>query len=390
MRASDADIDARLGRYLRAMHKSKIENQVIDWDRSAKGKNARRADSSRRTFILPATYGNKFIFALKLACFNLFLLHYLLIRSEKAAVIHAVDLETALPAMVASKLTGRPFIYDIYDHYSDSRGLVGWLKKAADWADALTIRHANLVIIADECRLRQHARIDPQKLLIVENVPDIARPPAEHPFAAHDLGRRLKVGYLGTLEPQFRGLEHLCAAIRKLPFVELHIAGTGALEPAIRREAAACSRIVFHGPQSHYSGLKLMRECHILAGLYYLTQPNHPFAAPNKYFEHLLLGMPMLTTKGSPPGDRVEKHITGWAVSEDQESIEAALTEANRNPEGCREMGRNANRLWQRQYADYCEQMISGNYVAALQRMMRSGASNKIQSPVKQFPAGQK
>jgi hypothetical protein len=157
----------------------------------------------------------------------------------------------------------------------------------------------------------------------------------------------------------------------------LDIVGTGALESAITERVARCSRIKFHGPKYHAEGLEIMRTTDILVGLYYTFIPNHAFAAPNKYYEHLLLGMPMLTSVNTPPGAKVTANGTGWAVADSKAAITKTLTEAHQHPELVEQYGATAKRLWQKDYAQYFEQAIAGIYCQRIDELMVTKAQSR-------------
>lgn len=366
LRASEAPIDAKLGRYQRALKQAGIDHVTIYWDRSGQA----RKDGPNPVFRLRSLEDSATVVLLKLLCFNLFALMQLLLGRREFRIIHAIDLDSAVCAMLASKFTGRRFVFDIYDSFSDSRGLSGKPKQFVDWLEALVIQQADMAIIADNCRLTQHPPIEASKLLVIENIPETEIQFLPLSDREKDANRPLKVGYLGTLEPKHRGLENLCASAAKLGFVELYIAGAGALEPDIRNWTASCPRIKFLGPQSHQDGLKIMQQCDIIAGLYYQSQPNHAYAAPNKYFEHLLLGRPLLTSKGTPPGNKVEAYNSGWAIDDCAIGILEALTKAYCDPQLCQQMGANARRLWEEKFATYFERVYATEYVGRLGKLI--------------------
>ena len=167
---------------------------------------------------------------------------------------------------------------------------------------------------------------------------------------------------MGTLEAFGRGIEDLCAVVEHTDWVTLDIVGAGALKHQIITQAQQCPRITFHGPKDHADGLKIMASTDILVGLYYAIIPNHAFAAPNKYYEHLALGMPMLTSSRTPPGDRVVAKKTGWAVDDNQVAIAATLLEAHQNPDVVAHYGANAAAIWHDNFAQYFEQYLVGTY----------------------------
>src|SRR5690606_16441899 len=122
---------------------------------------------------------------------------------------------------------------------------------------------------------------------------------------------RWRIGYFGVLEPRHRGLEDLLSVAAGRTDVELHFAGYGGLEETVASFASKYPNIHYHEPMDSSAGLSLMAQMHVIAGLYYLSVPNHAFAAPNKYFEHLMLGRGLLTNENTAPGRKVQALSTG-------------------------------------------------------------------------------
>jgi hypothetical protein len=367
-RSSEIAIDARLGRYSRALTHANLPHAVIYWKREAE--NSPESPIESIPYDAPLPFRSRWKSALRLIGLNLFVVREVWRRRRVVSLLHAIDLDTVLAAWLSSKLTGIPFIYDIYDHYPDSRGIGGWLRKFLGKLENAVMRDAALVILADKCRIRQHDKIPADRCVIIENVPDFSRRqfPAIEP-RTREAGEALRIGYLGTLEPQCRGIEHILALVEAMPELELEIVGTGALGESVQAAADRCSRIRFHGPMAQSDGLALMQTCHLVLGLYYTCNPNHRYAAPNKYFEHLFIGRPLLTTLGTPPGEKVLHHATGWAVADNAVAIRSILEHALANPSALAIRGRNAARLWDTRFAQYSARTINCEYVHAISKL---------------------
>jgi Glycosyl transferase 4-like domain/Glycosyl transferases group 1 len=358
LRSADVSIDSRLRRYQLALEQQGHRVRSIFWHRGGPGKSD--ATPSTIRYVTKTGFGQQKATLLAFAFFNLFVFRSLWRNRKNVAVVHAIDLDTVLPAALFARITGIPLVFDLYDSFIDSRAITGWLRIILGSLERWAIRQSQLVIIADQLRIAQHPPIPADKLLVIENVPAIQAllnlKPARVTNAA------LRLGYMGTLEAYGRGIEDVCDAVESLPFVELDIVGAGALETSIKERAKKCSRIKFHGPKYHADGLAIMQNADILVGLYYTFIPNHAFAAPNKYYEHLLLGIPMLTSLHTPPGAKVTANGTGWAVADNKSAIMKALTEAHQRPELVAQYGATAKQLWQKDYAQYFEHAIAGSY----------------------------
>jgi glycosyltransferase involved in cell wall biosynthesis len=364
LRSSDLGIDSRLRRYCRALRLAGIEHSALIWDRTGEALGDGKTPEIR--YVKKQGGSGRLAIGLRLIGLNLFALRTMWSMRGQIKLVHAVDLDTALAAWLFNWFSKVPYIYDVYDHYPDSRGIEGRLRQIMDRLERRIIASASRVILADAERTAQHSPIPPERLMIIQNVPDAVQPTSMGSEARPVVNMHLKIGYLGTLERKFRGLEDILAVTAANPGVELHIAGAGSLEPLVKDSAAESKRVIFYGALAHQDGLAMLSRCDVVLGLYYSGVVNHRFAAPNKYFEHLLLGKPMLTSLDTPPGTKVSRDGTGWVIADGEDALAEAVVEMQNNPKLMQKCGENAAKLWQQHYSRYFEQAIAGDYVEAL------------------------
>ena len=100
----------------------------------------------------------------------------------------------------------------------------------------------------------------------------------------------------------------------------------------------------YFGRVSMVDGLNMENAADVVYAMYCKVNPNHIYAAPNKYYEAMLLGKPLITTKGTLPGKKVESNGTGWAVEEDIEEMRLLLKSLKK--EDIEERGKKSSRLW--------------------------------------------
>ncbi|USU03403.1 glycosyltransferase (plasmid) [Sphingomonadaceae bacterium OTU29LAMAA1] len=358
VRSIDVDTDARLRRFISALRQRSRPYFITYWHRRDEPPTN---DPFRVPFCHAAPIGARWRNAVGLAMWNLHIARTIWRYRRSLTSVQAIDLDCALTAGCCCFLLGIPFIFDIYDSYPDSRSMHGVVATAARRIEGWLAKRAALTIIADAGRRRQHGIADDVDVMVVENVPATDWSQTLMPDLVP--GRPIVLGYLGNLETRHRGLEDVLTLVAGDDRYRLLIAGTGALEQTVRQAANACDRIVFFGPVEHHDGMALMARCHILLGLYYLSVPNHRYAAPNKYYEHLILGRPLLTTRSTPPGNRVRQHETGWAVDDGAASIEACLGDLVDDHAAIVTAGARARALWDRNYANYVSTVIDVQYV---------------------------
>ena len=98
----------------------------------------------------------------------------------------------------------------------------------------------------------------------------------------------------------------------------------------------------------------------IVFAMYCKIKSNHIYAAPNKYYEAMLLGKPLITTKGTLPGKKVESNGTGWAVEEDVEALKSLLGGLKKDE--IKEKGKKALRLWKEKYQQELYYFFENSY----------------------------
>lgn len=368
VRSSDVAYDSRINKYLKSLDCQGVEKKILSWKRDGNGGNKRGYIYFNRV----ANHGDGFRNAWKLLYWNLFVFKKLLTSRKEIKVIHCVDLDTAVPVFLASKVLRIPYIFDVYDMFSESRGLSGISKKFVDALERVCIRNSEFTILADDKRIEQHLLNDKDrdKVEVIENVPESrgAEARKESPEAlcgcirSAQGERVIKIGYLGVLEKGSRGLESFSQAIKNDMRFEMHVVGFGLLDELFTSLTRECVNIFYYGPKDYAAGLEIMLSCDILLGVYKLYVPNHKYAAPNKYYEHLMLGKPLITSENTIPGEKVVKYDTGYVVN-DEEDIGGFLSFIYGDDPMIERKGSNAYRLWLEKYDNYYNDIICGRYV---------------------------
>lgn len=343
VRSYQIDVDSRLKRYHASLARKNIEFMTLYWDRHCLGaKNPGEIPIS-----LPAKVGSGGGNGFSILRWQIKLLIALYKNRKNFDILHAVDFDSIIPAYIISRLFGKRIIFDIYDKYTDARNISGFPRRCIDSIENYFCKNSDVLILADELRINQHGLDKGTDVNIIENVPGIEIDyfplPKEKPAI-------LKVSYAGSLEHSHRGIENLLECIARRSDVELNIAGFGALSDLCMEYSKKYKNIKFHGRVESQVCLEIMRESHIVFGMYYKTILNHLYAAPNKYYEHLVLGRPLVSTEGTPPGIKVDKYKTGWAIGESKESIDKLLDEIKFNYSDVAIRGENARSLWINKY----------------------------------------
>jgi glycosyltransferase involved in cell wall biosynthesis len=142
----------------------------------------------------------------------------------------------------------------------------------------------------------------------------------------------------------------------------LLIAGYGdkAFEERCKQLNNKCENIHYYGKVKYEEGQNIMYNADIIYAMYCKINPNHIFAAPNKYYEAMMLAKPIISTKGTIVGEKIEKHDIGYTIEENKEELLALLNSLNKGD--IVRKGAMAHKLWNEEYKDYVEQFMNKEY----------------------------
>lgn len=354
--------DGRLARYLKICKDSNVSFVIFDWNRSDKVENTKN-NSWHKPFNFKAKTGSGFKNIFNLFIWNFYLIFQLILFRKEYKYVHAADLDTLLPALLVSKLFNKHLIFDIYDKYSASRKMPKLLAKLFDWIECKGIEYANDIIIPHQSRFEQ-LQIDKLSIKgnvhVFENIPLMSDSNLVQTDEVDDVTNSwidfrnqfdICLAYVGIFEANHRGLENIINTISTLPRIGLIIAGSGELSSMIEECSSRCNNILFVGKITPEHAHYILDSVDVHVGFYYRTIPNHLYASPNKYYEHLFYGKALLTNEGVPPGFLVEKYDTGYAIGESQLDVIEFLSSLDLDD--INKKGFRARELWEDKYLNY-------------------------------------
>ncbi len=251
-------------------------------------------------------------------------------------IVHAHDAAMLLPGILGARLMGARLVYDSHELATS----VPYRERAWAWfvgalERAVVPRCAAVVTVSDGIaeRLRQRYRLAVTPT-VVRNVS------ALEADGAGGLRRRLGLArqkplvlHQGAPAPA-RGCDVLVEAVARLDGV--HLVFLGDPEPGYGPQLSRL--IAQHGVGDRVSMLESVPLAELLAhtaeadvgvSLLQDTCENHRLALPNKLFEYVAAGVPVITGT-LPEGQRlVERYGIGWCVPpDDPQALASALEEA--------------------------------------------------------------
>ncbi|MCR5059887.1 MAG: glycosyltransferase [Saccharofermentans sp.] len=270
-------------------------------------------------------------------------------NSSMYDAVHIVNFDTARPAFKAARKFGKKTVYDIFDYYADSYNAPDSVKKVIRKIENDFISQADMTIICSEERRSQIAGSSPKKLIVVENTPEDLEVKDSFELAPGSSPERPKVVYGGMLVFD-RFLKETCEVMMSRSDIEWHVAGYGVLRPYIEECAAAHENIFYYGPLPYDDIIALEEKCDIMTALQDPSVPNNRYSAPNKFYEALMLGKPLIMVRNGSICKEIERGGFGVTidVSDGQikEHISAALDELIAERGNWDQMGKSARDLY--------------------------------------------
>ena len=354
---SPAGIEPRLDREARALAGAGYEVRVYLWDRRLEHPRLEKREGyTIERLHRRASYGGPDLLVRLplwwLRCF-------LRIARERPGIVHAVDFDSAIPAVATKRIQGHRLVLDVFDFYSDmiARPLSpGMRARLARW-ERRAIRAADLVILADLARTSQLGEPAPRTVIEVMNVPE------ETTVASKRRGTEFLVFYGGMIARD-RGLPQLVAACEDSG-ARLLVAGHGPDEEALIPGIESSPAALYLGNLPYAQVLEHTAAADAIVALYDPAVPGNRLASPNKLFEAMMFAKPVIASDGTRLADVVREVGCGLVVPYgDPEALRAALEKLMLSPAESQAMGARGRAAYEARY----------NWVAMERRLLEAYA----------------
>ncbi|TYZ26675.1 glycosyltransferase family 4 protein [Selenomonas caprae] len=325
VRSTDIAPDPRVEKEAYSLKKAGHDVQVLGWDREENhgfefmNINAYGQMIKVTRVGIKSIYGGKMKNVFPLLKYQINICKWLWDNKDTYDAIHACDLNTGLASIIMAKLLKKKLVYDIFDYYPEAYDIPEKLKKIVAWIEDRVIYGANAVIICTEQRIEQikyHG--DMQKLYIVHNSPIVKNEVEEK-----NDGDKIKIVYVGILQRN-RYIEELMDIVSKRKDIQLDIAGFGILESQVKKMADENENIFFHGKINYEKTLQLESNADIMTALYKYNKEHH-YAAPNKFYEALMLGKPVIMEKNTGVDEWISKYDVGCVIGVNAVDLNSAI-----------------------------------------------------------------
>jgi glycosyltransferase involved in cell wall biosynthesis len=350
-RSNPIDPDPRVEKEARALLNAGYQVEVIAWDRTGELPRTESKDNfTIHRLAIPAEYARGMGNLPALIRWEWGLLGWLLRYGQEFDVLHACDFDTVLPALICRWLYRKKLVYDIFDFYADHlRKTPEWIKSLIRWADLRAASRADAVILVDEARKPQILGVRIKRLRVIYNTPEDTTP--EITDATNQITTGLRIVYVGLLQFE-RGLLELLTVLEEHPEWELDLAGFGGDSQSILARAEILPNVTWHGRIPYQKTLQLTASADVSFATYDPEIPNHRYASPNKIFEAMMLGIPIIAARGTNMDRIALENECGLVVEYgDLVDLENALQKLADDPDLRKRLGENGRAAYENEYS---------------------------------------
>lgn len=351
-------IASRCNKYVSYFQRNNIDFTAVGWDRSGSGIVKEHYDFYRYKAGVSAG-GIKAIF--NHLHWMYFVYKYIKDHPD-VTTVHACDLNSAFPAALYKKFYNKNLtvVFDACDWFSANFSTMFLLRKMLEKLEQFTYENTDKLIICEAEREEQITFPLKDKPLVLPNIPDIAN----QEFLIDNNKYKFNndwptFAYFGGFSDDRFLLEILSLA--KTEKFNLLIGGFG-YKPVedLCVELNKTNNVKYFGRMSMLDGLAMTSCADATYAMYCKTNPNNIFAAPNKLYEAMFLGKPIISTKGTIVENKIIKYNIGFAIEEDINDLRELIR--NLNKDQLKEYGKNSHELWESKYKDYVKDFFTNDY----------------------------
>ncbi|MEM3365318.1 MAG: glycosyltransferase [Candidatus Methanomethyliaceae archaeon] len=270
----------------------------------------------------------------------------------KPAIIHACNLDTLIPCYLCKILTKSKLVYDSFDKFSlqylPSRNRLLFI--LVDTLENVLTRASDAFITVSKERLALWGKYVPRLTLSIMNVPDkdnfIVKDILKSPFKSlyEDIDPKFKIVYAGSIS-QDKGLLIMKEAVEGIHDVDIVLAGK--VYDDTLQKLLTDSRIRYVGLLPYQDAIRIQAQADTIIVLYDPIIPINRLANPNKLFEAMMLGVPVITNICK---DIVRETQCGLTIEYNPIELRNAILLLKNNPILRKELGKNGREAFEKKY----------------------------------------
>jgi len=262
-------------------------------------------------------------------------------------VVHCHDLDTLQTGLWLKKRLKIKVIYDAHEifGYMIEKTMPKIIAKIAFFMERLFIKKIDRIITVNAPLKTFFSKITNKPIDIVMNCGEILtstyRPPKNTLFT---------ISYFGILDNS-RMFPNILDYLGKIDNIKFVIAGKkeGAYVE-VEKKSKKYKNIIFLGSIPYNQVIEKTAECHAILCMLDPVDKNNQVGLPNKIFEAMLTGRPVIVTKGIYCSKLVEKENCGISVEYNFDDVKKSVIMLRDDPKRCEELGKNGLNAALREY----------------------------------------
>jgi len=307
---------------------------VLDWPRQAlnlQQNDPFLRDYKRRFHLyrcnIKSSFGLGFKNSFNILLFNLWLLKRIVQLSQSVTIYYSCDLDTAIPTLLISLLLRRKCVYDIYDFYAHTRNFPAQIKKLFSGLEYFLAARYSKVVVCSTTRADLFTYHTKKIPLIIPNIPDLSVNDITlaTSLAKERNGESFTIAYAGTLAASGRLLLEITQLISKQNIYSLEVCGNGPLEAYFSEMSESYANISYYGHLSPRDAIMMQAKASLLFATYDPSVEINKYAAPNKLYEAMVLGLPIIVCRGTDPASDVLKYECGSVIDYNADQFMSAV-----------------------------------------------------------------
>ncbi len=359
LRCNSILADSRVLKYIAFYKESNLEYRIIGWDRSGEGVKIDNA-------ILYEKKSGYRVGGFKAAYYRAMWMWFIIVtlsKEKKVEKIHACDLDTVFPAIIYKLIFNHKavVIFDVFDWFSDNLGDQNAIIRAVfKFMEKVSVNNSDYILICEPERREQIPYKLKTEPLVLPNIPSFN----EFSFLSENDEYKFDndlftFAYVGSFIYDRFLMELL--QMTEEGRINLLIAGYGDQDLYQKcLSLQGCPNFKYLGKVEYKKSLNIMYNADIIYAMYCKMSRNNVFAAPNKYYEAMLLGKPIISTKGTILEKKITHNKIGYVIEENVDELRDLIGSLNK--EDIEGYGKNARDLWDKKYKDYVSEFLKVEY----------------------------
>jgi glycosyltransferase involved in cell wall biosynthesis len=278
----------------------------------------------------------------------------------KPAIIHSCDFDTIIPSYLYGKIFSTKIIFDSFDRYAMAfippkfKLIYTFVNKLEE----IFAFNSDFLITVSRDRLDTFKNYKPKIFDIIMNCSNDF---FNSEKTSKEISKMFSIRYAGGVTFS-KGVLLVAKAIQTIPNIEFVIIGKTYFN--IDAYLSRLNKIIYVGYLPHEKALAILKNADLIPVLFDPSIPNNQFANPNKLFEAMMLGIPVVSNVCK---DILKETGCGLIVEYTENDVSKVIKLLMNDKKLCAQLGNNGHKAFELKYNwEKMEQKLFDIYVNLL------------------------